>query len=281
MRKLRWEEIADGRCFHAALVTLPWRGGTEAHTHDFAEVMYVLTGRAAHRVNDTDQTLAEGHLVLIRAHDRHGIRPLPEEALVFINIAFSEQLWAEFLKTAGLGVIGDIWAKAPLPPAVAVPLSARQHAAGVFERALRAFHEKPTNLELIGFWVDALRLLREDTPAPIVDPGPEWLAQACRAMRNERNLREGLPRMLALSGVSPGHLSRSLRLHRGQTPTEFLNDLRLDRAALLLSTTPHQIIAISADCGFGSLSYFYRLFQKRFGETPAQHRARIRRSVVP
>ncbi|HEX5323115.1 MAG TPA: AraC family transcriptional regulator [Capsulimonadaceae bacterium] len=282
MRILRWDEIAEGRDFHAALASLSGRAGTSLHTHDFAEMMYVLAGRGIHPVNQTRQSLEEGDLLLIRPRDRHEIHVAAGENLAFINIAFPMDRWAEFHQVAGLAQAAESWAQAPLPPTVAVPTHYRQHAAEFFHRTLRAYHENPGRLELIGFWAQACRLLLEDCGEQAQDgPGPDWLAPVCRAMRDEHNMREGLPRMLSLSGVSAGHLSRTLKEHRGQTPTEFLIDLRLARAATLLSTTSREILAISHDIGFGSLSYFYRLFHERFGETPAQYRVRLRRPVAP
>lgn len=281
VRLLRWRDVSEGRNFHAALVRFIGRGGSDLHTHDFAEFMYVVAGTGSHPVNGTQQTICEGDLLLIRPRDCHGIFAAPGETFTFINIAFPAAAWVEFLQTAGLDATADTWENAPMPPLVTVPAAAREQVAGCFYRALRAFAEKPTRLELVGFWVDAARQLigtHEDSPQ---DSGPEWLAHACRAMREEHNLREGFPRLLQLSGVSAGHLSRAMVRHRRQTPTDFLNELRLERAALLLSTTPQEIIAICDDCGFGSLSYFYRIFRQRFGETPAQYRSRLRRSIAP
>ncbi|MGH2559654.1 MAG: helix-turn-helix domain-containing protein, partial [Thermomicrobiales bacterium] len=61
----------------------------------------------------------------------------------------------------------------------------------------------------------------------------------------------------------------------------FVNDLRLERAALLLRTTTQEITEIAAECGFDSLSYFYRLFGRRFGASPRAFRVHARRAVVP
>ena len=48
----------------------------------------------------------------------------------------------------------------------------------------------------------------------------------------------------------PAHLAQTLKAATGQTPTEFVNTLRLERAALLLSTTTTEILQIADECGF-------------------------------
>ncbi len=39
------------------------------------------------------------------------------------------------------------------------------------------------------------------------------------------------------------------------------------------------IIAICFDTGFNNLNYFYQLFKKRFGKTPASYRAAVVRMM--
>ncbi|UZR27242.1 helix-turn-helix transcriptional regulator [Methylococcus mesophilus] len=61
----------------------------------------------------------------------------------------------------------------------------------------------------------------------------------------------------------------------GESFTEILNRLRLDRARQLLADPNYQhlgIADIALDSGFGDISYFYRQFRRRFGETPGAFR---------
>ena len=122
-------------------------------------------------------------------------------------------------------------------------------------------------------------------PPANLQPSPEqlpvWLETACRKMQEPSHLQVGLPRLTALCGVSQAHLARTLRYHYGQTPTEYVNDLRLQQAAKLLTTTSAAIIDIAGACGFDNLSYFYRCFNRRFGCPPRAFRVAASRQVVP
>ncbi len=126
-------------------------------------------------------------------------------------------------------------------------------------------------------------ILLRPTESPEEGDGvqPIWLRAACEAMHDERNLRLGLTQFIALSGVSAAHLSRTLKAYRQQTPSAFINELRVQQAALLLTTTTEAIIEIAATCGFANLSYFYRRFGERFGMSPRAFRMRARHAVVP
>ncbi|MBC8102552.1 MAG: helix-turn-helix transcriptional regulator [Cytophagales bacterium] len=99
--------------------------------------------------------------------------------------------------------------------------------------------------------------------------------------RHPKNLQTGLERFVELAGVSRSHLARALKAATGQTPTAFVNELRLTRAALLPTTTGLTIIEIAADCGFAQLSHFYRLFQQRYRIAPQAYRRRAQRSLDP
>ena len=67
----------------------------------------------------------------------------------------------------------------------------------------------------------------------------------------------------------------------GSVATTFVTGLRLERAALLLATTTQEIVGIAAECGFETLSYFYRRFGQRYGLPPRAYRLRAQRSISP
>ncbi len=164
-----------------------------------------------------------------------------------------------------------------------MPEGDRAACARAFHSLLHDFYESPTRLALCRFWTQSLPyLLPGETAAEEADDSlPPWLAGACAAMAAPGNLREGVERMAQIAGVGMAHLARTLRAHRGQTPTEFLLELRLQRAAALLRTGAQEIGDIAFDCGFENLSYFYRRFRLRFGQTPRAYRHDPRHKILP
>ena len=53
---------------------------------------------------------------------------------------------------------------------------------------------------------------------------------------------------------------------------EYLNNYRLTMASRLLVSSNSSIIAIAMESGFDNLSYFNRLFKKKYKITPSEFR---------
>lgn len=268
---LRFESHAFGRPYHAARVRIPARArDTELHTHaDFHEFMGVVSGTGEHLLTTGVEQLRAGDVVLVRPSDRHAVRGSAPDGLEFVNVAFPSSAWLGFLD-----LTRTHWISSRRP----VTFHAND-AIAVFEHALARFQEQPSPYDLIRFWIDLLQLL---SPPDTGGPGtPDWLAKACTAMRAEDNLRGGVPRLLELAGVSPAHLSRSMRAAYGVTPTTFVTDLRLEHAASLLAATNLSVATIATRCGFTSQSYFTRCFTTAHAVAPREFRRRSQRAFVP
>jgi AraC family transcriptional regulator len=72
----------------------------------------------------------------------------------------------------------------------------------------------------------------------------------------------------AAACLSPFHLLRVFQAAFGQTPHQYLNGCRLDRAKFLLEKTRVPVTAICLECGFSSLGSFSTLFHQRCGMSP-------------
>jgi AraC family transcriptional regulator, dual regulator of chb operon len=109
---------------------------------------------------------------------------------------------------------------------------------------------------------------------------PDWLEAACVAMREEANLRVGLERLRELALVSDGYLARTMHRYYGTTPIEYVTRLRLERSAVLLTTTQASIREIAQRTGFASQSYFGRCFKEAYEISPRAYRNQDRRAAL-
>jgi AraC-like DNA-binding protein len=80
-------------------------------------------------------------------------------------------------------------------------------------------------------------------------------------------------KLAAAAGLSERYVNELL-YEAGASFTTRLNELRLRKAAELLTLTPRRISDIAFECGFNDLSYFNRSFRRRFGLTPTAARGK-------
>lgn len=103
-------------------------------------------------------------------------------------------------------------------------------------------------------------------------PSTVLLGAALRYM--EENLGDEMSRddVAAVACLSPSHFSRVVKQTFGQSFTDLLARMRVDRARELLSRTDKSLIQICLDCGFSDPSYFTKVFRKFAGKTPGEYR---------
>lgn len=73
-------------------------------------------------------------------------------------------------------------------------------------------------------------------------------------------------------GYTEYYLSKKFKREVGLTPSEYIRNARLERAALLLRSTQKDVQEISERLQFCSQSYFADQFRRLFGLTPTEYR---------
>ncbi len=74
------------------------------------------------------------------------------------------------------------------------------------------------------------------------------------------------------TGISRYYVSHLFKELMDNTFVGYVNELRLNHAAMLLVTTDSPIIEIASKSGFNNLSNFNRAFKMYFGKTPSSYR---------
>ena len=72
-------------------------------------------------------------------------------------------------------------------------------------------------------------------------------------------------------GISRPQFYRKITSLTGKAPTDWVRDLRLERAFHLLQIQHGNVSEIAYEAGFNNLSYFSKCFQKKYGVLPSQY----------
>jgi signal transduction histidine kinase/ligand-binding sensor domain-containing protein/DNA-binding response OmpR family regulator len=82
---------------------------------------------------------------------------------------------------------------------------------------------------------------------------------------------EGLSKQV---GLSRNHLYRKILEITKQTPVEFIRNLRLAKASVLLSQNKFYVSEVAYMAGFTEISYFRKIFKDFYGATPSEYARR-------
>ena len=236
------------------------------HTHDYAEIFIMLTGRARHTVGKITQDLQAGDVVFIRPSDAHKYAKIRDEEFTFCNLTFTQKTMQSAFLYLGEGFPSEKLMQSETPP--------RAH---LDTHALKRFSERLNRLggiapEDTSRRKTALRILLMDiltavfsdfTPAS--EQMPAWLDDLCTRMRTEGGFALGSAHMLALAGCTREHLSRSVKKYLGITVSEFISVLRLNYIANMLLNSNKPISEIILDSGFNSISLATTRFKQKYG----------------
>lgn len=83
-----------------------------------------------------------------------------------------------------------------------------------------------------------------------------------------------------LINMTPNALSRFFKQHTNRSVSDYINDVRMGHAALLLLNSTMTVVEIGYKCGFNTISNFNRTFKSRKGCTPTEFRASYRKNTM-
>lgn len=74
--------------------------------------------------------------------------------------------------------------------------------------------------------------------------------------------------------MTPAYLSKLFKNEKGESVSEYINKVRIDKAKELLSNPNYRIEDISEMVGFGSVRTFNRTFRALTGISPSKYAGR-------
>ncbi|MEK4330216.1 helix-turn-helix domain-containing protein [Paenibacillus sp. FSL R7-0312] len=231
-------------------------------------------GACRHIVNGEVQVLKAGCLVFVRPDDTHRYEAEGDGDCRFLNIPCRPGLIGEALAYLNeeeftRGVLG------PALPRIA--MLSRQEMDEFFRHIERylmlcTIDRVKARIHLKGLLIDTLTRYFFSPETAGQPEFPLWLEHAVSKIQLKENLNQGLPALYKLSGRSPGHVNRAFRQYLNQTPTGYINQLRLNTARNLLLTTELRVVEIALEAGFENVSHFYHQFKKFYRQAPLDFR---------
>lgn len=249
------------------------------HTHDFVELVYTVSGKGIHTIDDSEFHVKRGDMLVINYNCTHSVRPL--ENLSYIDI----MLKPEYFETSLCGA-DDIF--------LLFGLRDFSDFADTVIRDNILLHFDKDELQrtemLLEWTMDEQDDSRAASGLVLKSALSMILSLVFRKMTQNQNMHPSVNDALLLyirrncgekisvkelasaCGYSMEHFSRLFKNYTGKTPTEFITACRLENARKLLLSTDKKTEEIITECGFSDRTAFFRKFSKEFGISPLQYR---------
>lgn len=252
------------------------------HTHNYIEVIYMCAGQTHHVIDGEDVILREGELLFLNQKAQQEIYPAAET-----DIAVNFIILPEFFDY-GLHLMGDD--KNLLKDFVIDCLKGENQISGylhfkvadvlpiqnLVENLIWTIWNKQPNKRSILQVTMGLLFLQllnhiERLETNAGNSGQKLMIDVLGYI--EEHYRDGELQQLAENlNYDIYFLSKEIKKITGRNYTDLIQEKRLNQAAYLLEHTAMSVMDVGLAVGYDNLSYFHRIFQKRFGTTPRKYR---------
>ncbi len=252
------------------------------HTHNYIEVIYMCSGSTHHVINGEDVILKQGELLFLSQTATQEIYPagLDDIAVNFIVLPEFFQYGLNMMEPEENQlrsfVIDCLRGENQRAGYLHFKVSDVLPVQNLVENLIwtiwnRQPNKRRTNQATMGLLF--LQLMNYMDKLETDESSGEQKLMISVLSYIETNYRDGELTELAESlHYDVCWLSREIKRRTGKTYTELVQAKRLSQAAYLLTATGMSVLDVALAVGYDNISYFHRIFQKKYGMTPRKYR---------
>ncbi|MEO3946904.1 helix-turn-helix domain-containing protein [Gorillibacterium sp. CAU 1737] len=255
---------------------------TRMHVHvDFSELVIILSGTATHVVGNEEMFIKKGDVFVINGATPHGYKNTHNFKIC--NIMYRTNLLPasgnSLNKSSGfqaLFVIEPNSRHEQMKSRLNLDLPSLEFVVAHISALVREYEEKQQAYQTMvsaGFLQLIVYLSRQyENQVCDKENNLIHLAKAVSYLEDHYLEQLSMEELAAKSKLSIRHLNRIFKAHYQLTPLEYIHQLRLEHACILLKKTNLPITVLSYESGFNDSNYFTRQFTKKFGMSPTAYR---------
>ena len=252
------------------------------HWHSEIELIAIKKGQGIVSVDLQKRTVHSGDIVFIRPGQLHSIEQDGKHRMEYENIILKQRLL--------VSGDSDLCAVKYIRPLMDGTLCS-----DTFLTSELPYHEQAVscirNIDLLcdsrpdGYHLAVKGLLscfffllitnstqKKDPPPAVQAKSLEKIKTVLKYVEEHYTERISIEDMAALTYYSKSHFMKFFKSKMGTGFTEYLNDYRLTMAERMLRSTDFSVLEIAGASGFDNLSYFNRLFKRKYGLSPGKWR---------
>jgi AraC-like DNA-binding protein len=249
------------------------------HTHEFIEIVYVLSGEMVHEIDGCRYNTARGDMLFMNYGCTHTFSS--ESAYTYVNILFSPELMADAVITTqnafsvlSLSAFNEM-RSAQDSGCVRFFGKERDEIETLIFSMLEEYEKKQTSWEtVLGNLLTNLiiKMLRK-TELGIGKSEMDGIWQSLSEYIDQNlDSRLTLAALAEKCFYNPSYFSRIFKEKFGVSLTEYITRRRLSHAITLLSESVLSVEEIGERVGFPDKSSLYHAFSRYLGTTPGEYR---------
>lgn len=251
------------------------------HWHNEMEIIYIKKGKGHVTIDFQLHNVEGGDIIILLPGQLHGISQLDSYAMEYENIIFStdmllskhgDSLNSDFFLPFLAGSISYesiVTSDQPIYPELSSCLNRADKVCSTFEKGYK--------LAIKSFLFEFFYVIWRNSENTVVEKSNKHLDKIKEVLKYiETHYHDPITieEIACVCGYSPSHFMRFFKNALGTSFIDYLNDYRLSMASRMLMSSDDNILNIATDCGYENLSYFNRIFKRRYGMPPSHYRSK-------
>lgn len=251
------------------------------HWHSELELIVIKKGRGLVSVDFRQRSVTSGDIVLIRPGQLHSIEQDGSHSMEYENIILKPHLLISdepdlcalrFINPLMAGAIPSETFLTPSLPYYRQVSECIRQIDGLCEAQPEGFQLAVKGLLFQFIFLLVSNQSPQENPALLQTKSLEKMKTILKYVEEHYAERITVEDMADLTYYSKSHFMKFFKAHMGTGFIEYLNDYRLSMAERLLRSSDHSVLDIAQMSGFDNLSYFNRIFKRKYGISPGKYR---------
>lgn len=256
------------------------------HKHDFIEIVFIANGSCIHKYHNSEITLIPGDVFIVTPHEEHWYA-INSKTVIYNCLFYPEALGDDWIKVKEISSLYNFLVVEPFYRVETNHqeiLHLQPQEVSYMEQVLKSMMEeqgnrytgyqlaKKANLIMVLTFLGRLWEKQFHTSLHSYNGKREMLAEALKHI--EQNISDELKigDLATRVYLSPHYFRKLFREVTGLTPIEYINKIRISKAAQLLSAQNLSVAEVSEIVGINDVNYFSRLFKAVTGCSPSDFR---------
>ncbi len=252
------------------------------HSHNYIELIYMCSGSTHHVINGEDVILNQGELLFLNQQAIQEIYPAGEDDIA-VNFIILPEFFDFGLKMMETEenllrdfVIDCLRGESNGADFLHFKVADIVPVQNLLENLIWTIWNKQPNkrsINQVTMGLLFLQLMNYMDKLETNEGGEQQMLIISVLSYIEEHYRDGELAELAKNlHYDMYWLSKEIKKRTGKTYTDLVQAKRLNQAAYLLTTTSMSVMDVAMAVGYDNISYFHRIFQKKYGVTPRKYR---------